>query len=106
MPGVTILIDPPRWPAHGRLWSHLVSDAEYAELHDFAAGQGIPARGFDHDHYDVPQERYADLIGAGAVPVDSRELLRRLTAAGLRRPKRDRRPPTAATGDTGDTGAA
>jgi hypothetical protein len=88
-----ILIDPPRWPAHGRLWSHLVSDTGYAELHEFAAGQGIPARGFDHDHYDVPLERYAELITAGAVPVDTRELLRRLTAAGLRRPKRDRRPP-------------
>jgi hypothetical protein len=91
--GVTILIDPPRWPAHGRLWSHLVSDAGYAELHEFAAAQGIPARGFDHDHYDVPQERYADLVTAGAVPVETRELLRRLNAAGLRRPKRDRRPP-------------
>ena len=89
---MTILIDPPRWPAHGRLWSHLVSDADYNELHEFAAALSIPARGFDHDHYDVPQERYADLVGAGAVPVDSRDLLRRLTAGGLRRPKRDRRP--------------
>ena len=86
-----MLIDPPRWPAHGRLWSHLVSDSSHDELHDFAAAAGIPARGFDHDHYDVPQERYDDLVAAGAVPVDSRELLRRITAAGLRRPRRDRR---------------
>jgi len=88
---VTILIDPPRWPAHGRVWSHLVSDSGYQELHDFASANGIPPRGFDHDHYDVPQERFQALVSAGAVPVDSRELVRRLTAAGLRRPKRNRR---------------
>lgn len=87
---MTILIDPPRWPAHGRIFSHLVSDVGYGELHDFAAANGIPARGFDHDHYDVPQDRYDLLVRAGAVPVDSRELLRRLTSAGLRQRKRDR----------------
>ena len=90
-PQVTVLIDPPRWPAHGRLWSHLVSDTSFVELHDFAAANGVPERGFDHDHYDVPEERYRPLIDAGAEPVDSRELLRRIGAAGLRRPKRDRR---------------
>jgi len=68
---VTVLIDPPRWPAHGRVWSHLVSDESYDELHAFAAAQNIPARGFDHDHYDVPVERYHALMAAGAVPVDS-----------------------------------
>jgi hypothetical protein len=88
---VTVLIDPPRWPAHGRLWSHLVSDRSYAELHAFAAATGVPERGFDHDHYDVPDERYRARIAAGAVPVESRELVRRLAAAGLRQPKRDRR---------------
>ncbi|RIJ77410.1 DUF4031 domain-containing protein [Nakamurella silvestris] len=88
---MTVLIDPPRWPAHGRLWAHLVSDTSYAELHDFAAANGIAERGFDHDHYDVPAERYDLLVAAGAVPVDSRELLRRL--GPLRQPKRDRRLP-------------
>jgi hypothetical protein len=88
---MTVLIDPPRWPAHGRLWSHLVSDADLTELHAFAAANGIPERGFDHDHYDVPDERYAALVAAGAEPVESRELLARLVASGLRRPKRDRR---------------
>ena len=88
---MTVLIDPPRWPAHGRVWSHLVSDASHAELHAFARANGVPERGFDHDHYDVPGDRYELLIAAGAVPVDSRELLRRIGAAGLRRPKRDRR---------------
>ena len=88
---MTVLIDPPRWPAHGRRWAHLVSDESYAELHAFARVNDIPSRGFDHDHYDVPEERYATLIAAGAVPVESRELVRRLHAAGLRQPRRDRR---------------
>ena len=46
---MTILIDDPRWPAHGRLWSHLVSDSDLDELHEFAAANGIPRRGFDLD---------------------------------------------------------
>lgn len=90
---MTVLIDPPRWPAHERQWSHLVSDCSLAELHVFARRVGVPRRSFSGDHYDVPQERYAQLLTAGAVPVETRELLRRLTTAGLRRPKRDRRPP-------------
>lgn len=83
-----ILIDPPAWPAWNRVWSHLVSDTSYEELHEFARRTGIPARGFDRDHYDVPSDRYQDLITAGAIPVSSRELVRRLTLAGLRRRKR------------------
>ncbi len=83
-----LLIDPPAWPAHGRLWSHLVSDTSYGELHDFAERAGIPARGFEGDHYDVPEERYAAVVAAGAVPIDGRELLRRLQHSGLRIAKR------------------
>ncbi|MCB8955128.1 MAG: DUF4031 domain-containing protein [Nocardioides sp.] len=86
---MTVLIDPPNAPGHGRLWSHLASDTSYDELHAFARTLGIPARGFDRDHYDVPAERYDDVVAAGATPVSSRELVRRLTAAGLRRRKRD-----------------
>jgi hypothetical protein len=37
----------------------------------------------------VPEQAYARLVAAGAVPVRSRELVQRLTAAGLRR----RKPP-------------
>ena len=85
---VTIWIDPPAWPAHGRLWSHLVSDTSYDELHVFAAAQGIPARGFEGDHYDVPEERYAALVAAGATPVDGREVVRILQRSGLRIQKR------------------
>lgn len=85
-----LLIDPPAWPAHGRLWSHLVSDTSFAELHAFAERAGIPRRGFEGDHYDVPEERYDAVVAAGAVPTEGRELLRRLQASGLRIPKRRR----------------
>jgi muramoyltetrapeptide carboxypeptidase len=86
---VTLLIDPPNAAGHGRLWSHLASDASYDELHVFAASLGIPRRGFDRDHYDIPAERYDAVVAAGATPVSSRELIRRLTTAGLRRRKAD-----------------
>ncbi|MEV8374675.1 DUF4031 domain-containing protein [Kribbella sp. NPDC056861] len=82
-----IYIDPPAWAAHNRLWSHLVSDESYEELHEFARAAGIPARGFDRDHYDVPSDRYDDLVAAGAVPVSSRVVVQRLLASGLRHRK-------------------
>lgn len=84
MGGVALLVDPPAWPAHGRLWSHLVSDTSVAELHTFAAGLGMPRQAFDRDHYDVPAEAYDVIVSAGAQPVSSRELVRRLARAGLR----------------------
>jgi hypothetical protein len=86
-----ILIDPPNAAGHGRLWSHLASDTSLDELHEFAGGLGIPERGFDRDHYDVPSEWYDQVVAAGAVEVSSRELVRRLIASGLRRRKGVRR---------------
>jgi len=86
-----ILIDPPLVASRGRLWSHLASDTSYDELHAFARDLGIPERGFDRDHYDVPEEWYDDAVARGAVPVRSRELIARLVAAGLRRRKQQRR---------------
>jgi hypothetical protein len=85
---VAVLIDPPGWPAHGRLWSHLASDVSLDELHAFARRAGVPERSFEGDHYDVPEERYAAMVAAGALPVPGRELVRRLQGSGLRRPKR------------------
>lgn len=81
---VSLLIDPPSWPAHGTLFSHLVSDTSLEELHGFARAHGLPERAFDRDHYDVPQRRYETLVGAGALPVPATELVRRLIASGLR----------------------
>ena len=80
-------MEPPRWPGHGRMWSHLVSDVSYAELHAFAEALGAPRRGFERDHYDVPAHLVPVAVWLGAVPVSSRELVDRLTAAGLRRRK-------------------
>jgi len=88
---VTVLIDPPTWPAHGTLFSHLVSDTSLDELHGLAASIGLSRRAFDLDHYDVAAERYDAAVAAGAVPVDGRELARRLGASGLRVPGRARR---------------
>ena len=82
-----ILVDEPRWPARGRLWSHLVSDVSYAELHAFAEMLGAPRRAFDRDHYDIPETRLEMALWLGATLVRSRELSARLRAAGLRRPK-------------------
>jgi hypothetical protein len=82
---VSLLIDPPTWPAHGRIWSHLVSDESFDELHEFAREVGLPERGFHRDHYDVPAELYQRVVDAGAVAVSSRDLVARLRAAGLRR---------------------
>ncbi len=84
---MTLLIDPPNWPSRGRFWSHLVSDSSFEELHVFAERLGLPDRTFHRDHYDVPAERYDDVLAAGARPVTSREVVRRLVAAGLRRRK-------------------
>ncbi|WP_043348442.1 DUF4031 domain-containing protein [Beutenbergia cavernae] len=91
---MAVLIDPPRWPAHGTHWSHVVSDSSVAELHAFARRHGIRDRAFDLDHYDVPAERYDDLVLGGAQPVSSGELVRRLRRSGLRVTARERRART------------
>lgn len=88
---MTILVDPAVWPWRGQRWAHLVSDVSYDELHDFAARLGIPRRAFQGDHYDVPAPLRDQAIALGALPVDSRELVRRMRAAGLRRRARPHR---------------
>ena len=85
---MAVLVDPAVWRSRGRLWAHLVSDTSYDELHDFAEQLGIPRHAFQGDHYDVPTEERERAIALGAEPVPAKELLRRLTAAGLRRPRR------------------
>lgn len=69
------------------MWSHMVSDFSYDELHAFAESIGCPRGAFDRDHYDVPSERYGAAVRSGAVEVGSKELLLRLKGAGLRRPR-------------------
>lgn len=84
---MSIYIDPPIWRARGRLWSHLVSDISFEELHEFAAILGAPPRAFERDHYDIPEERYAKAVELGAVEVSCQTLLGHLRTSGLRRPK-------------------
>ena len=62
----------------------MVSDVSLEELHAFAALLEIPERGFHRDHYDLPETYREQAIALGAVEVTSRELLRRMRAAGLR----------------------
>jgi hypothetical protein len=82
---VAVLIDTPVWHWRGRLWSHLISDESYDELHAFVEAElGIPRRAFQGDHYDVPEDLYDIAVAAGAEPVGGKELLSRLLAAGLR----------------------
>lgn len=93
---MALLIDEPRWWFKDRLWSHLVSDVSLAELHAFAAEALIPLRGFHGDHYDIPEEFYEDVVALGAEPTPTRELVRRLRAAGLRLSAAERRSTDAA----------
>ena len=87
---MSIYIDPPVWPAHGTVFSHLISDASLAELHEFAAAAGISERAFDRDHYDVPVHLYDELVQAGAKELSGAELTRTLIASGLRIPLKER----------------
>ncbi len=89
-------MDEARWWHRGRRWCHLVSDESLDELHAFADANGIPRRGFQGDHYDIPEEYRDAMIAGGATVVESRELLRRLKAAGLRLTPAQRRAAGAA----------
>lgn len=85
---MALLIDAPNWPGpRGLLWSHLVSDVAFEELHAFAARLDLPPRLFERDHYDVPQTLYDQAVLLGAEPVSCRVIVARLHAAGLRRRK-------------------
>jgi hypothetical protein len=80
-----ILVDRPRWPAHGTRFAHLVSDASLDQLHAFAGALSLPRRlRFHNDHYDVPERWWQLTVDAGAHVVSTHELVRRLRAAGLR----------------------
>ena len=88
---MALLVDDCLWTFRGRKWCHLVSDDSYAELHAFAAGLGVDRRAFHGDHYDLPEDYRAAAVALGAAEVDSRALLSRLKAAGLRRTPAQRR---------------
>lgn len=82
---MAILVDEAHWPWRGHMWAHLISDTSIEELQEFAARLGLPPRAFQGDHYDVTEELRDCAIAEGAVPVDSRAIVRALRAAGLRK---------------------
>ena len=84
---MAILVDPAIWPWRERLWCHMLSDLHLDELHEFADTLGVPSRGFQGDHYDIPEELRVRAIDLGARTVTSKEIVLALYAAGLRPPR-------------------
>lgn len=89
---MTILVDAANWQWRGRMWAHLVSDVSFDELHEFAAKLGIPRRAFQGDHYDIPEDLRAYAVTVGAESIGSKELVARISRAGLRLRKGTRSP--------------
>ncbi len=81
---MTILVDECNWRLRDRMWCHMVSDTSLDELHAFARWLGIPERGFQGDHYDIPEEAREIALAEGAVAVASRDVVNALYAAGMR----------------------
>jgi hypothetical protein len=79
---MALLVDDLREYPHTRLpfrhWCHLVSDADFEELHAFAARLGIPRHRFQGDHYDLPAHIRDKAVAFGALQVTTRELTGRM----------------------------
>ena len=92
---MAILIDEPRWRrSDDARFAHLVSDTSFEELHAFVAALTLvrPLR-FHRDHYDVPAACWQRAVDAGAGVVPTREIVKRLVAAGLRATSARSAPP-------------
>ena len=83
---VALLVDPAIWPWRGILFCHLVSDTSLDELHSFARWIGVPERAYGGDHYDISERMRVIAIAEGALEVSSKDIVRALYDAGLRRP--------------------
>ena len=79
---MAVLVDPLRdYPDAGlpvTRWCHMVSDADFEELHAFAAQLGIPRRRFQGDHYDLHSALRARAMALGAIEVGTGELVLRM----------------------------
>ena len=62
-----------------------MSDSSFEELHAFAGSLGIPRVAFQGDHYDLHEAGRDAALVNGAVRTPSRELVKALNIAGLRR---------------------
>lgn len=87
---LTIFIDQAQWPWRDWLWCHLISDTSVDELKEFAAELGLPDRGFQGDHFDVPEHMREIAIAAGAIEVNTRQILQALYDSGIRKPPNQR----------------
>jgi hypothetical protein len=87
---MAILIDTAIWPWRDWLWCHMISDTSVSELKEFAQKMGIPERGFQGDHFDLPEHMRTIAIQHGAREVSSREILQALYGAGLRQRPNER----------------
>jgi Protein of unknown function (DUF4031) len=81
---MTVYVDECRWWWRGRLWCHMISDTSLAELHAVAKAAGVPRWAFQGDHYDLHPGVREMARRAGAQPIETRELVARLKASGLR----------------------
>jgi hypothetical protein len=81
---MAILIDTAMWPWRDWMWCHMVSDTSVEELKEFAAQLGVPERGFQGDHVDLPDHMREVAIAHGAQVVTTRQILAALYAAGIR----------------------
>src|SRR5258707_80260 len=99
---MAVLVDELREYPHTRLpfrhWCHLVSDADFEELHAFAATLGIPRHRFQGDHYDLPPWLRSRALELGAEEVPTGGLLVRMAGPrGDRARRRGARRPAPGT---------
>lgn len=87
---MAILIDQALWKWRDWYWCHMVSDTSVVELQEFARLLGVPEKGFQGDHVDLPEHMREVAIANGAIEVDSRELVKALYQAGIRLRPSDR----------------
>jgi predicted kinase len=70
------------------VWCHMATDADFDELHAFAARLGLRRRWFQRDHYDLPAHGRAAAVALGAEEVATGELLRRMAGPRGERARR------------------
>ena len=79
---MSVYVDQPIWPWHGRMWAHLTADT-LDELHAFAVGRLGLRRGWFQtkpgkpwqDHYDLTEAKRVQAINAGAVVLSTDEMM-------------------------------
>jgi hypothetical protein len=70
------------------VWCHMATDADFEELHEFAARLGLRRAWFQRDHYDLPAHGRAAAVALGAEQVATGELLRRMAGPRGERARR------------------